>query len=83
MTQLRPLTHDEKKASEAAFRGLPFDFSWSQSAQKVYDGIVQAMGRSSLALAASSLETSGLLDENIPAEHTQSTHTTAEIFDDS
>lgn len=41
----RPLTHDERKASEAAFRGLPFDPSWSQSARAVYDGIVEAMAK--------------------------------------
>lgn len=81
MTQSRPLTHDEKKASEAAFRGLPFDPVWSRSAQKVYDGIVQAMGRSSLALADSSLETSGLLNEPFPVEPTPFAHTTTETSD--
>ena len=48
MIQTRPLTHDEKKASEAAFRGLPFNPDWSQSAKSVYDGIVGAMEKSSL-----------------------------------
>ena len=43
----RPLTHDEKKASEAAFRGMPFNPDWSQSAKSVYDGIVDAMEKSS------------------------------------
>lgn len=38
----RPLTYDEKKAAEAAFRGLPFDPSWSAAARAVYDGIVNA-----------------------------------------
>ena len=47
MIQTRPLTHDEKKASEAAFRGLPFNPDWSQSAKSVYDGIVSAMEKSS------------------------------------
>ncbi len=46
MTQPRPLTHDEKKASEAAFRGMPFDPKWSQSAKAVYDGIVASMDKS-------------------------------------
>ena len=45
MKRERPLTHDERKASEAAFRGLPFDPSWSQSARAVYDGIVEAMAK--------------------------------------
>jgi hypothetical protein len=43
----RPLTHDEQKASEAAFRGLPFNPDWSQSAKSVYEGIIQAMESSS------------------------------------
>jgi len=30
------LTHDEQKAAEAAFRGLPINPSWSQSAQQIY-----------------------------------------------
>ena len=40
----RPLTHDEKKASEAAFRGLPLDENWTASAKSVYEGIIQALG---------------------------------------
>lgn len=43
MGNKRPLTHDEKKASEAAFRGLPFDPEWSDAARSVYEGIVEAM----------------------------------------
>lgn len=38
----RELTHDEKKAAEAAFRGEPFTPSWSDAAARVYAGIVQA-----------------------------------------
>ena len=34
------LTFDEKRAAEAAFRGLPFDPSWSRSAQVIYHGIL-------------------------------------------
>jgi len=45
MTQSRPLTHDEKKASEAAFRGLPQDDNWTDSAKSVYEGIIQALGK--------------------------------------
>ena len=44
MNQSRPLTHDEKKAAEAAYRGRAFDASWSQSARAVYDGILTARG---------------------------------------
>jgi hypothetical protein len=40
----RPLTVDEKKAAEAAFRGEPFDPQWSDAARAVYDGITKAMG---------------------------------------
>ncbi len=41
--QTRALTHDEKKAAEAAFRGLPFNSIWSEAARKVYLGISAAM----------------------------------------
>ena len=44
MEHTRPLTHDEKKAAEAAYRGRPFDASWSQAARAVYDGILKARG---------------------------------------
>ena len=54
----RPLTHDEQKASEAAFRGLPFNPDWSQSAKSVYEGIIQAMKNSSVP--------SLVLDEQLP-----------------
>ncbi len=39
----RPLTHDEKKAAEAAFKGAPFDPKWSEAARKVYLGLSSAM----------------------------------------
>ena len=34
------LTHDEHKASEAAFHGLPLDAKWSCHAQEIYRGIL-------------------------------------------
>ena len=40
----RILTHDERKAADAAFAGRPFDSSWSQAARTVYDGILAAQG---------------------------------------
>ncbi len=40
---VRPLTNDEKKAAEAAFRGAPFNPKWSEAARKVYQGISGAM----------------------------------------
>lgn len=49
MAHKRPLSHDEKKASEAAFRGLPFNPKWSNSAKDVYEGILQALGNSGVA----------------------------------
>ena len=40
------LTFDEKKAAEAAFRGLPIDPAWSPSAQTIYAGILRrTLGR--------------------------------------
>jgi hypothetical protein len=38
----RELTYDEKKAAEAAFRGLPPNPSWSAAAREVYAGIITA-----------------------------------------
>jgi hypothetical protein len=40
----RELTYDEKKAAEAAFRGLPVNPSWSAAARDVYEGIIVALG---------------------------------------
>jgi hypothetical protein len=53
MTQSRPLTHDEMKASEAAFRRLPLDDKWTDSAKSVYEGIIQALGKDSSGLQVS------------------------------
>ncbi len=39
----RDLTHDEKKAAEAAFRGLPPNPNWSAAAQTVYDNIIKVL----------------------------------------
>lgn len=39
----RFLTHDERKAAEAAFTGRPFNPDWSESAKKVYDGLIHAL----------------------------------------
>ena len=40
---VKALSHDEKKAAEAAFAGHPFNEAWSTSARAVYDGIVKAL----------------------------------------
>ena len=43
--QLTPksLSHDEKKAAEAAFSGQPFNPAWSAGARLIYDGILKAL----------------------------------------
>lgn len=41
----RQITHDEKKAAEAAFAGRPFNPKWSDAARIVYDGLLAAMGK--------------------------------------
>ncbi len=42
--QPRALSHDEKKAAEAAYQGKPPLSSWTKSAQAVYEGILKAKG---------------------------------------
>jgi hypothetical protein len=39
----RVLTHDERKAAEAAFLRRPFNPAWSESAKRVYEGLIQAL----------------------------------------
>ena len=41
LTDERLLTHDERKAAEAAFRGLPLDSQWPRKAQMIYIGILE------------------------------------------
>ena len=36
MTKPKPLTYDEHKAAEAAFRGYPPNADWTDSAQEIY-----------------------------------------------
>ena len=45
----KALTHDEKKAADAAFAGRPFNEAWSASARVVYDGIVKALPHTDVA----------------------------------
>jgi len=45
MVTSRQITHDEKKAAEAAFAGRPFNPQWSDAARIVYDGLLAAMGK--------------------------------------
>jgi len=46
----KALSHDEKKAADAAFAGHPFNEAWSASARAVYDGIVKAMPHTDVAI---------------------------------
>ena len=46
----RQITHDEKKAAEAAFAGRPFNPKWSDAARIVYDGLLAAMGKEARAV---------------------------------
>ncbi len=39
----QPLSHDEKKAADAAFAGRPFNPAWSRKARLVYEGIVKSL----------------------------------------
>ena len=43
MIRPRPLTHDERKAAEAAFRGIPVNPNWTERARSVYFGINSAL----------------------------------------
>lgn len=45
----KALTHDEKKAADAAFAGRPFNKAWSASARVVYDGILKALPHTDVA----------------------------------
>ncbi len=52
MSLSRSLTHDEKKAADAAFQGRAFNVSWSKSALAVYRGILKARGYAEDVVAA-------------------------------
>ncbi len=54
----RLLTNDERKAAEAAFSGRPFNPTWSESAKRVYEGLIQA-------LPALPDEANGTLGQNV------------------
>jgi hypothetical protein len=57
----KALTHDEKKAADAAFAGRPFNETWSASARTIYDGIVKALPHTDIAIPTPS-------DAEIPTE---------------
>lgn len=39
----RILTHDERKAADAAFAGRPLNPAWSEAAKRVYEGLIHAL----------------------------------------
>lgn len=83
--QSRTLTHDEVKASEAAFKGLPFNPAWSSSARTVYDGIVQALGNSTINVSDATPEestTAAVAHPVSQAENLDTTSITGEDTDD-
>ncbi|HLA60633.1 MAG TPA: hypothetical protein VK626_00175 [Nitrospiraceae bacterium] len=43
MTEPKPLTYDEQKAAEAAFRGYPPTADWTDSAQEIYARLTAAI----------------------------------------
>jgi hypothetical protein len=57
----KALTHDEKKAADAAFAGRPFNETWSASARAIYDGIVKALPQADITIPIPS-------DAEIPTE---------------
>lgn len=61
------LTHDEKKAADAAFAGRPFNEAWSAAARAVYDGIVKALPQRDAAISSPSN-----VEESVDAPSTQS-----------
>ena len=45
MTEPKPLTYDEHKAAEAAFRGYPPNADWTDSAQEIYARLSVAIAK--------------------------------------
>jgi hypothetical protein len=48
MTEPKPLTYDEQKAAEAAFRGYPPNADWTDSAQEIYARLSAAIAKRSV-----------------------------------
>jgi len=63
----KSLSHDEKKAADAAFAGHPFNEAWSASARAVYNGIIKAMPHLDVAIS-----TPSNVDESAEAPSAQS-----------
>jgi hypothetical protein len=45
MTEPKPLTYDEHKAAEAAFRGDPPNADWTDTAREIYERLSAAMAK--------------------------------------
>ncbi len=67
----KALTHDEKKAAEAAFAGHPFNEAWSASARAVYDGIVKALPHTEVAIPTPSPAEKSVEAPSAQSEHLQ------------
>ena len=65
----KSLSHDEKKAANAAFAGSPFNEVWSASARTIYDGIVKALPHTDVAIP-----TPSTAEEFVEAPSSQSEH---------
>src|SRR5881396_2498594 len=65
----KSLSHDEKKAADAAFAGHPFNEVWSASARAVYDGLVKALPHTNVAIP-----TPSIAEESVEAPSAQSEH---------
>ena len=69
----KSLSHDEKKAADAAFTGRPFNTEWSATARAIYDGIVKALPHTDVTSSAPSSmeqspEASSTLGETLPLQ---------------
>jgi hypothetical protein len=63
----KSLSHDEKKAADAAFAGRPFNEAWSASARAVYDGIMKVLPKTDIAIS-----TPSTVEESVEAPSAQS-----------
>ncbi len=76
----KSLSHDEKKAAEAAFAGRPFNPTWSAHARLVYDGIVKALPAPSGRTAPSEDATPTRVEETTAEESRAAAPESAELL---
>mgnify|MGYP003386506009 CR=1 FL=1 len=66
----RPLSHDERKAADAAFAGRPFNPHWSAAARRVYEGLSDQLGHQAPLLNKQPAESSVMLPRtDLPASY--------------